>query len=112
LAFAAAAKIGGVLPTAPMSIAPADAASRSGGPEVKVAHSILYGVSLSRFAAVSSDFAPPFWSPTFSVTFVRSSALTLVGMVVDVVAVPQAVSSTAASAPTSRVLRGFDIVYS
>jgi hypothetical protein len=46
-AFAAAAKIGGVFPTRPRSIAPAEAASSSGGPEVKVAHSILYGVPSS-----------------------------------------------------------------
>ncbi len=40
LRFAAAANSGGVLPTPPMSTAPADAASSSGGPEVNVAHSI------------------------------------------------------------------------
>jgi hypothetical protein len=40
LADAAAEMIGGVLPTEPMSTAPAEAASSSGGPEVNVDHSM------------------------------------------------------------------------
>jgi hypothetical protein len=55
-ALAAAAKIGGVLPTRPMWTPPAEMASSSGGPDVKVDHSILYGRSSSRPAAVSSAF--------------------------------------------------------
>src|SRR4051794_29328388 len=88
LALAAAAKIGGVLPTAPMSIAPPEAASSSGGPDVNVDHSILYG-AFSSPAAVSSAFCDPFWSPPLSTTLVRSSP--------DVaVLVPHAASANAA----------------
>src|SRR6202161_3766993 len=65
---AAAAKIGGVLPTAPMSMAPALAASSSGGPLVNVDQAMWYGVPLSRPAAVSRDWDPPFWSPPRSMT--------------------------------------------
>src|SRR4051794_1020154 len=74
LALAAAEKIGGVLPTPPMSIAPALAASSSGGPEVNVDHSILYEVPSSNPAACSNACEPPFWSPTLSTTWPPDAA--------------------------------------
>ncbi len=70
---AAAAKIGGVLPTPPMSMAFALAASRSGGPEVNCDQVILYLTPVSWPAARSRTCDPAFWSPTRSVTFVRST---------------------------------------
>ncbi|CAB4728968.1 unannotated protein [freshwater metagenome] len=87
VASAAAAKIGGVLPTMPVWIAPALAASNIGGPEVNSCHWMSYSVS-SRPAALSSASLEVLrWSPTMRVTFERStepSSLTASSLPVEV----------------------------
>ncbi len=64
---AAAAKIGGVLPTAPRSTPPAFTASSSGGPEGNCAQVTLYGSLSSSPAAARSTCEPAFWSPILRV---------------------------------------------
>src|ERR1700689_5115736 len=71
-----AAKTGGASPTPPMSTEPEAIASSIGGPEVKSDHVTWNGSAFSRPAAASTASAPvPFWSPMFSVTEDRFTAL-------------------------------------
>jgi hypothetical protein len=71
-----AAKTGGASPTPPTSTDPDDMACSIGGPEVKSDQLAWNGSVSSSPAAVSSACAPvPFWSPMFSVTEDRFTAL-------------------------------------
>src|SRR6202046_1336552 len=72
----AAAKAGGASPPPPTSTEPEAIASSMGGPEVKSDQFTWNGSVFSRPAALRIASAPvPFWSPTFSVTEERVSAL-------------------------------------
>src|SRR5271156_3459251 len=105
-----AAKTGGASPTPPTSTEPEAIASSIGGPEVKSDQVTWNGSVFSRPAAVSTASAPvPFWSPMFSVTEDRFTALDADGVgVPDAVVLddddeeqPAAVSPASASTVTA-----------
>src|SRR5271156_2747239 len=105
-----AAKTGGASPTPPMSTEPEAMASSIGGPEVKSDQMTWNGSVFSRPAALSTASAPvPFWSPMFSVTEDRFTALDADGVgVPDAVVLddddeeqPAAVSPASASTVTA-----------
>src|SRR5580658_8656615 len=71
-----AANTGGASPTPPMSTEPESIACSIGGPEVKSDQLAWNGSVLSSPAADSTASAPvPFWSPMFSVTVDRLTAV-------------------------------------
>src|SRR5580704_12229115 len=78
-----AANTGGASPTPPMSTEPEAIACSIGGPEVKSDQLARNGRVFSSPAAASTASAPvPFWSPMFSVTADRFTALDAEGLAV------------------------------
>src|SRR5580658_6136667 len=78
-----AANTGGASPTPPMSTEPEAIACSIGGPEVKSDQLAWNGRVFSSPAAASTASAPvPFWSPMFSVTADRFTALDADGLAV------------------------------